>query len=151
MNATELDLTLSQFNAEVRNKDGEDCSRSFLLSLRFAIERFLNEPFYYRFLSLSSDAFTNSNRMLNAKLKELKKKGKENIHEEPISSEDLVVLKTGPVLQLTNPLSLLRNVWFHVVLYWCRTDSEGQRDLSISCFKFMTDERGNRYVAMAHN
>ena len=90
--------------------------------------------------------------MLSAKLKELKKKGKENVvHKEPISSEDLVLFKTGPVLQLTNPLSLFRNVWFHVVLYWCRRGSEGQRELSITSYKFVTDERGNRYVTMAHD
>lgn len=88
-------------------------------------------------------AFTNSNRMFNAKIKSLKKQGKENVqHKDAIPVDDLKKLKAGPVSRLTYPWSLLRNVWFHVVLCWCRRGREGQRNLKPSSFKFAVDEQG---------
>ena len=80
----------------------------------------MNKPAYNKSLKLNSAAFTNSNCMLNAKTKSLKKQGKENVqHKDATPFDDLKKLKAGPVLRLTNPWSLLRNVWFHLVLYWC--------------------------------
>ena len=54
-------------------------------------------------------------------------------------------------IALTNPLSLLRNVWFHVVLFFCRREREGQRQLKRSSFKFEADVSGRRFVTMAHD
>lgn len=96
--------------------------------------------------------FINSNRMLNAKIKSLKKQGKENVqHKDAIPVDDLKKLKAGPVLRLTNPWSLLRNMCFHVVLYWCRRGREGQRNLKPASFKFAVDEQDKRYVTMTHD
>ena len=82
----------------------------------------------------------------------IKRQGKENFeHKEPISPEDLLLLKNGPVLQLSNPLPLVRNVWFHVMLYWCRQGREGQRSLKQSSFKFKTDEQCKPFVTMTHD
>ena len=90
--------------------------------------------------------------MLNAKMKSLKKQGKQNVQrKDAIPVDDLKKLKAGPVLRLTNPWSLLRNVWFHVVLYWCRRGREGQRNLKPSSFQFAVDEQGKRYVTMTHD
>ena len=65
--------------------------------------------------------------------------------------EDLKKLKASPVLSLSNPWSLLRNVWFHSVLYWCRRGREGQRSLKASSFSFAVDEQGKRFVTMTHD
>ena len=50
-----------------------------------------------------------------------------------IETEDLVRLKSWQVLSLScNPPGLLRNLWFHVTLFFCRRgggDREGQRNL----------------------
>ena len=152
MDDEQLDTILSQFYTEPRTKKGEEYSKSSLISFRNAIERHLNNPPYNKSLKLNSAAFANSNRMLNAKIKSLKKQGKENVqHKEAIPADDLKKLKAGPVLRLTNPWSLLRNVWFHVVLYWCRIGREGQRNLKPSSFEFAVDEQGKRYVTMAHD
>ena len=152
MDDKQLDNSLSQFYIEARSKRGEEYSKSSLISFRNAIERHLNNPPYNKSLKLNSAAFTNSNRMLNAKIKSLKKQGKENVqHKDAIPVDDLKKLKAGPVLRLTNPWSLLRNVWFHVVLYWCRRGREGQRNLKPSSFKFAVDEQGKRYVTMTHD
>ena len=110
-----------QQNTEARNKKGKEYSKSSLISFRNAIQRYLNNPPCMRNFKLNSAAFTSSNRMLNAKIKSLKQQGKENVqHKEAMPVEDLKKLKSSQVLTLSNPWSLLRNVWFHSVLYWCR-------------------------------
>ena len=147
MNNEQLDKSLAQFHTEARSKTGEEYSKSSLISLRNAIERHLNNQPYKRSLKLNSAAFANSNRMLNAKIKSLKEHGKENVqHKEAIPVDE-----AGPVLRLTNPWSLLRNVWFHVVLYWCRRGREGQRNLKPTSFAFAVDEQGKRYVTLTHD
>ena len=91
--------------------------------------------------------------MLNAKLKDLKKAGMESTKHKPaIEREDLMKLKSGSdVLLPVNPLSLLRNVWFHVSLYWCRRGREGQRQLTKKSFVFGEDAGGRNYATMAHD
>ena len=102
---------------------------------------------------MSSDyRFKKSNEMLNAQVVNLKRQRKENIqHKQVIEPEDLVKLKTSDAITVTNPLGLLRNVWFHVVLYFCRRGREGQRKLKKSSFKFERDAQGRCYVTMAHD
>ena len=122
MSIQELDENLRQFYAEARNCNGENYSRATLLSLRNGIERFLNTPPNNRGISFNKDSrFVLSNQMLDAKIKQLKKDGLQNpTHKPAIEQEDLEKLKNGEILSLTQPLSLLRNVWFKISLYWCR-------------------------------
>ena len=124
-----------------------------LLGFRQSVERNLNAPQLNKGLKLSSDRrFKRSNEMLNAQLVNLKRQGKENVKHKPaIESEDLVRLKSSQVLALSNPLALLRNVWFHVVLFFCRRGREGQRQLKATSFKFEVDTTGRNYVTMAHD
>ena len=73
--------------------------------------------------------------MLDAKIKQLKQEGMQNIkHKQAVEKEDLVKLKTSEVCSLTKPLSLLKNVWFHVSLFWCHRGFEGQRNLKKTSF-----------------
>ena len=96
--------------------------------------------------------FVLSNQMLGAKMKQLKKEGMQNtIHKPPINKEDIAKLKTSEVFSLTKPLSLLRNVWFHVSLFWCRRGFEGQRNLKKTSFTFETDAAGCQFVTMTHD
>ena len=53
MNNKELDNYLRQFYAEARTKDGELYSRSSLLGIRNAIERYLNNPPLNRGISIT--------------------------------------------------------------------------------------------------
>ena len=90
--------------------------------------------------------------MLDAKLVQLKKLGKENSQHKPmLEDEDMEKLKSSDALSLSNPMSLLRNVWFHIVLYFCKQGHEGQRELQKSSFKLEIDASGRNYVTMAHN
>ena len=87
--------------------------------------------------------------MLDAKIASLKRSGKENtVHKPCIEEEDMHKLKTTSVFNLTNPLSLLINVWFHVVLFFCRRGREGQRSLTTTSFKFETDAAGRKFITI---
>ena len=153
MSIQELDENLRQFYAEARNRNGENYSRATLLSLRNGIERFLNTPPNNRGISFNKDSrFVLSNQMLDAKIKQLKKDGlQNNTHKPAIEQEDLEKLKNGEILSLTQPLSLLRNVWFHIPLYWCRRGFEGQRRLKKSSFVFGEDANGGLFGTMSHD
>ena len=152
MTVSEFNQVLRQFYTEVRNKNGEEYSKSSLVAFRHGIERHFKNPPLNRGWKLSSQDFAASNRILNAKIRDLKRKGKENVqHKEAITPNDLVQLKAGSTLQLTNPSALMRNVWFHVMLYWGRRGREGQRKLKPTSFTFEVDENGKRYATMTHD
>ena len=133
MTLSELDYSLQQFYAETRNKEGENYSRATLLSLRNGIERFLNMPPVNPGISLSKDPqFVLSNQMLDAKIKQMKKHGMQNTrHKAFIEPEGLEKLKNSESISLTHPLSLLRNMWFHISLFWCRRGFEVLREAAL--------------------
>ena len=90
--------------------------------------------------------------MLDAKIKQLKQDGMQNTtHKPAIEKEDLPKLKGSEVFSLTKPLSLLRNVWFHVSLFWCRRGFEGQRNLKKTSFAFERDATGSPFMTMMHD
>ena len=116
----QMDTNIRRFYAEARNKSCEPYSKSTLLGFRHSFERYINAPPLNFGLKLSSDpSFKRSNEMLNAKIISLKRQGKENIKHKPaIENEDLAKLNASQAIAVTNPLSLLRNVWCHVVLFF---------------------------------
>lgn len=95
---------------------------------------------------------TRSNKILNALLDEPKKLGKENSQHKPtLEDEELEKLKSTDALSHNNPLSLLANVWFHIVFYFCRRGRERQRELHKSSHKLEVDGSGRNYVTMAYD
>ena len=156
MTVGQLDTNLRRFYAEARNKSGEQYSKSTLLGFRHSFERHLNAPHFNRSLTLSSDPrFKRSNEMLNAQIISLKRQGKENVNHKPaIEHENLTKLKISQAIALTDPFSLLRNVWFHVVLFFfffVGEEEEGQRQLKKSSFKFEADASERWFITMAHD
>ena len=103
---SELDQRLRQFHAEARSQDGGNYSRATLLALRNGIERYLNSLPNNRGISLVRDSqFVLSNKMLDAKIKQLKKDGMQNTTHKPANElEDLEKLKNSDILSLTHPL-----------------------------------------------
>ena len=90
--------------------------------------------------------------MLDAQLINLKRSGKENVTHKPAIEEELLKqLKASGVFSFSSPLSLLRNVWFHIVLFFCRRGREGQRALTTKSFKFAIDAARREFVTMAHD
>ncbi|KAL9957133.1 hypothetical protein ACROYT_G038735 [Oculina patagonica] len=95
--------------------------------------------------------FARSNKMLEAKLKALRREGKEKVqHKAVIESQDLIKINNSPFTSPNTPGGLLRKVWFFCTLYWCRRGSEGQRLLRRDSFQFEKDADGIEYVTMSH-
>ena len=153
MTNNELDNYLRHFYAEARTKDGALYSRSSLLGIRNAIERYLNNPPLNRGIAISKGVeFQASNKLLQSQIKLNKRENKENVkHKPPIPEADLQKLKSSSALRGDNPWGLLRNVWFHINLYWCCRGREGQQELSKQSFQFMKDDTGREYVSMTHD
>ena len=109
-------MTIGQMD----HKKGEPYSKSTLLGFRHEIERYLNSPLHSRGLQLASDLrFLQSNQMLDVQLVDLKWSGKENVaHKPAIEEEYLQQLKASGVFSLSSSLSLLRNLWFHIILFF---------------------------------
>ena len=150
MKNEELDESLRRFYAEARTRSGEEYSRSSLLGFRNSVERYFTAN--NRSLKLTKNpVFSRSNKMLESKLKGLRREGKEHTRHKPvIESEDLVKLKESPFLSPNTPDGLLRKVWFNVTLYWCRRGCEGQRLLRRDSFEFGKDAEGIDYATMSH-
>ena len=153
MTTGQLDQNLRRFYAEARTQKGEPYSKSTVLGFWHAIERYLNAPPYNKGLQLASDPrFMWSNQMLDAQLINLRRNGKENVtHKPAIEEGHLKQLQTSGVFSLSSPLSLLRNAWYHIVLFFCRRGSEGQRGLTTNSFKFATDAARRKFVTMAND
>ncbi|KAK3750410.1 hypothetical protein QZH41_016970 [Actinostola sp. cb2023] len=89
-----------------------------------------------RYITITKNpTFQRSNKMLESKLKTLRRQGKENIKHKPvIEVADLAKLQESPFLSHKTTSGLLRKVWFYVTLYWCRRGFEGQRSLKTKQF-----------------
>jgi len=148
----ELDMSLRQFYAETRNKEGNNYSKSTLLGFRNGLERYLNNPPHNKGIHIATDPqFQQSNQMLNAKLKTMKQQGEQNTkHKTAIEREDLRRLKESDAMSPLTPQGLLNNVWFHVTFYFCRRGREGQRNLTKSSFEFLEDENRKPYATLRY-
>jgi len=151
MTEEELDESLRRFYAEARTKTGQEYSRSSLLGFRNSVERYLNAN--NRLIKITRNpTFSRSNKMLESKLKAIRREGKENIQHKPvIESADLVKINNSPFMSPNTADGLLRKVWFYVTLYWCRRGCEGQRLLRRDSFQFAKDAEGNDYIVMTHD
>ena len=79
---TELAANLRVFYAEARDKAGENCT---LPGFRNGLDRYLNNLPYKKGIHIATDpAFQQSNQMLDAKLKDMKKQGEQNVKHEPV-------------------------------------------------------------------
>lgn len=77
---TELDANLRLFHTEAQKKDGENNSRSTLLGFRNGLERYLNNPPYKKGIHIATDpAFQQSNQVLDAKPKNMKRHREQNV------------------------------------------------------------------------
>lgn len=105
MDNKELDQCLRRFYAEARTKDGTLYSRSSLLGLRNAIERYLNNPPLNRGISITKGTdFQSSNKLLQSQIKLNKRENKENTkHKPPIPAADLQKLKSSEAIRGDNP------------------------------------------------
>ncbi|KAL9952834.1 hypothetical protein ACROYT_G040147 [Oculina patagonica] len=148
-----FDVNNEQLAVRRKKKKGKNERWSLLLSLRNAIERFLNNPPFNRGISITKGIdFQSSNKLLQSQIKLNKRENKENTQHKPaIPTADLLKLKSSAAIRRDSPWGLLRNVWLHITLFWCRRVREGQRQLTKQSFQFCKDDSGQEYASMTHD
>ena len=102
-----------------KNKTGQEYSRSSLLGFRNSTERHFIANNGRSLKLTGNPVFARSNKMLESKLKALRREGKENVqHKAVIESQDLIKLNNSPFTGPNTPAGLLRKVCFflHVLL-----------------------------------
>ena len=142
MKPEELNKIMEKFYVEVRKQDGELYSKSTLLSIRFGIQRKINEM-RKDVNIIESVEFKTSNEIFRAQCVYLKKEELAKVnHKKPISVEDMKKLYSSNVFILENPKSLQRKVFFEVILYLCRRGRENLNNLKKGDFIVKVDDKG---------
>jgi len=144
----ELNTILAKFWSEVRKSNGDYYGRNSLFNLRAMINKHLKgKPYCVPFDIVTDERFRSSNERLEKQLKLLKGIGRTITHKQPISIADLRRMYDSGVLGTSNPLSLLRKVWFEITLHFCHKGSESQEKLLKTSFEIYRDASGRAYVA----
>lgn len=153
LSSDDLAKELRCFYAEARTKNGNQYSKSALVSIRAGINRHLTSPPYSRTINIMKDKeFMSSNHVLIGIVKSLKREGADKTkHHPPISNGDLEKMYSSGVLSITNPTSLVRKVWFEITLHFCRRGREGLRELTPKSFLLHKDDTGREYFTMSYN
>lgn len=144
----DLNTVLAKFWSEVRKSNGDYYGRNSLFNLRAMINKHLKgKPYCVTFDIVTDERFRSSNERLEKQLKLLKGIGRTITHKQPISIADLRRMYDSGVLGTSNPLSLLRKVWFEITLHFCHKGSESQEKLLKTSFEIYRDASGRAYVA----
>lgn len=148
-----LNNMLRKFYAELHNQDGKKYSRSALLGIRAAIQRFLTSGAVSRKINIiNGEAFKPANEVLVGLLRKLKQDGQDKSKSHPAISEfELAKLYTSGALSDENPISLQNKVFFEVCLHFGRRGREGLRELKKEHFCFVFDEVGVEFVTLCFN
>ena len=145
-----LSERLKKFYQELRKSPTEHYSASVHLSIRAAIDRYLNTLPEFSGISIVRDPlFKIANKSLSAKLKQLKAQGFAKVQHHPsISPEDIQKCYETNVFSEETPISLLRVNWFNISPRFCRRGRENLRSLTPDSFVFKKDANGGEYVEM---
>ena len=139
---SELNKILTKFYVEVRKKDGSMYSKSTLTSIRFGIQRLINQK-RKDVNIIDSPEFSTANEIFHAQCAFLKKEGLGKVnHKIPIAPEDMKKLYKHEVFNLDQPKSLQRKVFFDLMLYLCRRRRENLRFLKKTDFALKVSKDG---------
>ena len=146
-----LSERLKKFYQKVRKSPTEHYSASARLSIRAAIDRYLNTLLGFSGISIIRDPlFKIANKSLSAKLKQLKAQGFAKVQHHPsISPEDIQKSYEMKVVSNDTPISLLRVNWFNISLHFCRRGRENLRSLTPDSFVIKKDANDGEYVEMS--
>ena len=119
----ELDDVLTKFYPEARKKNGEKYSKSSLVGIRASISRHLTSPpFKKNFKIMDCTSFVQSNRMLYAVVKDLKKEGLDTSRHYPAINEiDLEKVKKSKAFNQENQKQLQEKVFFLLTIQFQET------------------------------
>ena len=143
--AVELAAVLRKFYAEARKKDGQMYSKNSLCSIRFALCRHFKQELNIDIIK--DTEFNEANRIYEAQCVELKKQGlAKTEHKPPIADEDIKKLYRCGVFNTENPTTLQNEVFFEIMLFFCRRGRQNLRQLKKTDFEIKVNSQGKRCV-----
>ena len=137
----DLDSILSTFYAEARQENGELYKSSSLNSIRYSINRHLEDMDI-----ITGKSFKKSNDVFIAATKELKRRGKDVTHHPPLEKKDFA--KLYQYFDLNNNIKLQQKVFVDVLLYFGRRARSNIQQLKITDFVITVDNENNTYIQM---
>lgn len=145
--------TLRKFYAALANKEGKSYSKSSIIGIRGALQRYLTGERVQRVVNIvTGPHFKAANDVLNGKLRKLKKDGLDvSKSHPPISDNDILKMYQSGTLSNLNPTSLQLKVYFEMCMHFGRRGREGLRDLTKNHFVFTRDDAGIEFVTLAFN
>ncbi|KAM4704367.1 uncharacterized protein KIAA1958-like [Rhinophrynus dorsalis] len=145
---TELDLLLSNFILSARRQDGKEYEPHTLRCMLGSIDRYLKGHKYpYTIKYGNSKDFPLTKESLCAKMKYLKKKGKDNSlnKAEALTDDDINKLYKSGTFSLENPTSLLNVIFLNNHKHFALRTRE-HYDLQWGDITLKTDTTGNQYL-----
>ena len=148
--ASELDRTLQQFYAEVRNKDGQDYEPDSLRVMIAAIDRYLKEHGYKHSI-IRDREFCTSKQVLEGKARRLREegKGKRQNKARGLSEEEEEVLWEANKLGKNSPESLVNTIWWILTQYFGLRGRQEHHSMKVDDFAVRKDDDGQEYVEFA--
>lgn len=146
MTAQDLNFMLERFYAEARTKDGRVYTRSTLMGIRSSINRYLNACGHN--VSILKDSVFSSSNVLLERLYQNEKKRDKGTKKIPISDEDVITMMRSGVFSLANPHTVLRKVWFDLILHFGLKGKEAIRTLTKDSFLLEKDENGREFYRL---
>lgn len=151
MSQQELGEILGSFYESARTKDGQLYSKSSILCIRAAIQRYLQSPPYNRHIDIISGAcFAQANAAIKESIQMMRKNGMDKAsRHQPIAPEDLKRLYTSGVFAADTPTTLQNKVYFDISLHIGKTGRDTLRKLKKSIIIFEKDHQGNQFATLS--
>ena len=144
----DLDVVLSRFYGELRKRDGTEYEPDCLRVMQAGLHRYLIEKKYPKSI-LTDLEFTNSNKTLKGKARQLRRygKGKRPNASEPLTPEDEDELWEKGKLGTNNPVSLVHTMWYINTQHFGQRGQEANASMTMENFQKKTDEAsGLQYI-----
>ena len=128
----------------------QEYHKNTLKNMRGAINRHLND--LHRGIDIVRDKqFLKCNNLLNAKLKYMVKSGlsRPTAHKKIITDIDMQKIATY-LLAVDDAQVLQYKVWYSLGVHFVSQGLEFQRQLTLSSFLFLKDDKGRVYVTLSH-
>ena len=153
LTAEQLNDVLKSYYLDLRKTDGEFYKTGAMKAMRHALNRHLQATPYERNIDIIKDPqFRDANLNFDAMLTKLKKEGfGETKHYNAISDNDLSKIYSSMGTSVNGPTGLYNKVQFDIRLYFFRRGSENMHAMTKGHFVIATDDKGQEYVATAHD
>ena len=157
LNEEHLAEVLRKFYGTVRQKNGNEYSKSGMINLRSGINRYLHAPPYKKSFDLMNDrVFTQANLVFSGRLRDNKDKGLDvSAPRIALDKEDLEKLfneyfpkAAGDDL---NTEVLLHKIFFDIMYYTGRRGKEGLRSLDKNSFVVKSGGDGMEFIEITFN